>query len=425
MKLLFVLTFILSITLLPSRAEESLEGQFASPSAEARPWVFWHWTNGNVTREGITKDLEAMRDVGIGGVITFRLSGPAWAPPGPLKTGMENQLPMIRYAAEEADRLGLHFSLVIDYGYGSGGPHITPELSMQRLYQSETTVQGGRMVRVKLPKPSLKETMNMELKKAWLRPGASIKPEVLNDIKNVDSYKDIAVFAVPASSKASIKKLDSFTGLDVKTAPPEFESGRDALPGGACIDLSAAVNEDGELNWQAPPGNWTVIRLGYGSNFKLTRPSPAPELGLEADRIHPRGLDRHFDHRLKPVLEALNKDGTLIDSIFIDSWEAGSQNWTLNFAETFKELRGYELQPWLPALTGRVVESADKTERFLWDFRQTISEQMLTHYIDRLEARLEPYGIESFYEPYGHMCADPLVWAGRGTFPVAEFWSAP
>jgi len=94
---------------------------FQNPPDKYRPWVFWHWTNGNVTREGITKDLESMKEVGIGGVITFRLSGPRWAPAGPLKTGMNNQLPMIRFAAEEADRLGLEFSLVADYGYGTGG----------------------------------------------------------------------------------------------------------------------------------------------------------------------------------------------------------------------------------------------------------------------------------------------------------------
>lgn len=148
---------------------ESLEARFASPSDEARPWVFWHWNNGNVTRDGITKDLEAYKRVGIGGVACFRISGPNWAPAGPLKTGIDNQLPMIKWAAQEAERLGIVFALTIDYGYGSGGPHITPDNSMQQLYISKTNVTGastgsagtGEKVLVKLPEPDMTKQKNI------------------------------------------------------------------------------------------------------------------------------------------------------------------------------------------------------------------------------------------------------------------------
>ena len=116
---------------------QQLEKDFLNPTAETRPWVFWHWTNGNVTQDGITKDLEAMKRVGIGGVITFRISGGSWAPAGPLKPGFDNQRAMIEFAAREAKRLGIEFSLVVDYGYGTGGPHISPENSMQHLYKLE------------------------------------------------------------------------------------------------------------------------------------------------------------------------------------------------------------------------------------------------------------------------------------------------
>ena len=67
-------------------ANLSLEERFINPPDAARPWVFWHWNNGNVTREGITKDLEAYKRVGIGGVACFRIAGPHWAPDGPLET---------------------------------------------------------------------------------------------------------------------------------------------------------------------------------------------------------------------------------------------------------------------------------------------------------------------------------------------------
>ena len=120
----------------------SLEERFMHPPESARPWVFWHWNNGNVTKEGITKDLEAYKRVGIGGVACFRIAGHSWAPDGPLETGIDHQLPMIKWAAEEAERLGIVFALTIDYGYGSGGPHISPENSMQQLSVTKTHVTG-------------------------------------------------------------------------------------------------------------------------------------------------------------------------------------------------------------------------------------------------------------------------------------------
>ena len=417
-----MLASVMAVLLQLGAFGQSLEQSFENPPDSARPWTFWHRTNGNVTREGITKDLEGMKAVGIGGVITFRLSGPKWAPPGPLKTGIEHQLPMIRWAAEEAQRLGIAFSLVIDYGYGSGGPHITPDYSMQQLYQSETDVQGGRTISMKLPRPNLEPTKALQLEKVWLRPGAELSPGVTEDFDRIDSYRDVAVFAFPSSFGPSISNIEDLNGLSWKTPVQPLKKGAAALPRSRIITLTEHMGADGTLTWDAPKGAWTVVRLGYASNFKLSRPCPAPEVGLECDRLHPRGIDKHFDHRLKPVLEAM-KEKQLIDYIFIDSWEAHSQNWTEGFADEFRRRCGYDPLPWLPVLTGRVIESADKSERFLWDFRQAIGEVMLSNYIDRLEERLKPYGTKLFFEPYGSMCADTFTWAGRGAFPVGEFWS--
>ena len=402
---------------------EPLERRFENPPDAFRPWVFWHWTNGNVTRDGITKDLEGMKEVGIGGVILFRLSGPQWAPPGPLKTGIEHQLPMIAWAAGEADRLGIEFSLVIDYGYGSGGPHIPPDLSMQQVYHSETDVQGGRLVTIELPEPGLEDAKKAAMKKVWLRPGARVVPRVLRDFEEADCYRDIAVFAIPMKNKATLAKLEAYNGLGHRQMPPLGVNAAGLLRD-EIIDLTDKVDGKGILTWDAPEGSWTVVRMGYASNFKLTRPCPASEVGLECDRLHPRGIDKHFDHRLKPVLEKLNGKGKgLVDYIFIDSWEAHSQNWTEGFAEEFEKRRGYDPAPWLPVLAGRVVNNGEQSERFLWDLRQTVGEAMVANYIDHLEERLEPYGAKLFFEPYGSMCVDSLTWAGRGAFPVGEFWS--
>lgn len=405
---------------------QDLERSFRSPPETARPWVFWFWMNGNITREGITQDLESMQRAGIGGVLWMEVSGPWWAPQGPIEAGSRQWHEVMQWAIAEADRLGMAFALSVDFGYGSGGPHITPDLSMQELVWSETAARGGKLVSMQLPKPVV--DYREELKKVWLRPGQEMNPAVVKALEEVDSYRDVAVFAVPASRGQAplIDSLEKYDGRGWQTHLPSLrENGEPAaLAREAIVDLSDQMADDGLLRWDAPEGDWTVIRFGHASNFKMTRPSPQAAVGLECDRLHPRGIDAHFRHRLKPILDgAGERAGRTLRYIHIDSWEARGQNWTAGFAEEFRQRRGYDIRPWLPVLAGRVVEDADRTERFLWDLRRTVSEVTLARYIDRLRELIEPYGVQFSCEPYGRLCVDSLAYGGRSDFPICEFWT--
>lgn len=422
---------IVLIAVLAMLAPIDLNGQdigqtFRNPPDTARPWVYWFWMNGNISHEGITKDLESMKRVGVGGVLWMEVSGPWWAPMGPIEAGSKQWHEAMQWAISEADRLGMAFGLSVDFGYGSGGPHITPDLSMQKLVWSETAVTGGTNVTVQLRKPAV--DYQSELRKVWLRPGQEMNPLVLNALKQVDSYQDVAVFAVSSSRKKTplISHLEEYDGRGWKTQLPSLsENGKlNAMAREDIIDVSDQMTGNGELRWSAPTGDWTVIRLGHASNFKMTRPSPYAAVGLECDRLHQRGIDAHFEHRLKPILNAAGKkSGRTLQYIHIDSWEAHGQNWTAGFAEDFLRRRGYDMRPWLPVLTGRVVESTEKTDRFLWDWRQTVNEVTLARYIDRLRELIDPYGIQFSSEPYGRLCVDSLSYGGRGDFPIAEFWT--
>lgn len=125
---------------------------FRNPPPMARPLTWWHWMNGNVTADGITRDLEAMARVGVGGVHMFDVG--VGIPQGPAKTLSPLWVKMVRHAVSECDRLGLSFTLHNCPGWSSsGGPWITPELGMQQLVWSETVVTGGRRVDVALPQP--------------------------------------------------------------------------------------------------------------------------------------------------------------------------------------------------------------------------------------------------------------------------------
>lgn len=419
------------IVLVALLATVELDGQdigqsFRNPPDTARPCVYWFWMNGNISREGITKDLESMKRVGIGGVLWMEVSGPWWAPQGPIEAGTKQWHEAMQWAIAEADRLGMAFGLSVDFGYGSGGPHITPDLSMQKLVWSETAVTGGTKLTVPLSKP--KVDYQSQLKKVWLRPGQEMNPLVMKALEETNSYRDVAAFAIRSSKEQGplISHLERYDGRGWMTHLPSLSenSKLTSLAREDVIDVSDHMTSSGVLRWTAPKGEWTVIRLGYASNFKMTRPSPYAAVGLECDRLHQRGIDAHFEHRLRPILDAAGaKCGRTLQYIHIDSWEAHGQNWTAGFADAFRERRGYDIRPWLPVLTGRVVESAEETDRFLWDVRQTVSEVTLDRYIDRLQELIEPYDVQFSCEPYGRLCVDSLTYGGRSDLPIAEFWT--
>ena len=442
---------ILSIALFITSAElagQDLEQSFRNPPDSVKPWVFWFWINGNISQEGITKDLEAMKGVGINGVIWMEVSGPWWAPQGKIEAGSAAWHEAMQWAIAEADRLDMEFALSVDFGYGSGGPHITPDISMQKLVWSQTVVKGGKKLILQIEKPEIDKT----LEPVWLRPGQQMNPQVTKAVDEIDSYRDVAVFAVPTAKleKSNIlpenKKeeiveqlrnvpglkgvekdpLMAYDGRGWKTHLPalDFNTNLSALQANDVLDLSKHMDANGNLTWNAPGGDWTIIRMGYASNYHITRPSPYLAVGLESDRLHPRGIEAHFEHRLKPIIEAAGeKAGRTLKYIHIDSWEAGGQNWTMGFAEEFKKRRGYDITSWLPVLAGYAVDNQQMTERFLWDMRLTVSEVTLDNYILRLKEVIAPYGMTNSNEPYGRLCINSFDYAANSDFIIGEFWT--
>jgi len=407
---------------------KELEESFRNPPASAMSWVLWDWINGNVTREGITKDLEAMKRVGVSGVVWRGLAGPWWAPEGPAVPYTPEWNGFMQHAIQEAERLGMQFDISIDFGYGSGGPHIAPDISMQKLYWTQTLVDGGQRVDTTIEKPKI----SMEnVDRAWLREGQKLDEKVLHEIRQIDSYRDVAVVALPWSDQSesyTLPQLHLRTGLGDETyflsldtvSPPEDA----VIPRGSIVDLTDLMGSDGNLSWDVPPGKWRILRFGYASNFKMTRPSPSAAVGLECNRLSPEGIDAHFEAFLEPIFEGAGpRVGKTLKYIFLDSWEAGGQNWTAKLAQEFQDRRGYDLRTWLPVLSGFVVDSPGLTERFLWDFRRTIGEMNFEHYHERLRDLVSPYGVQYSVEGYGNFCFDNVRYAEIADFPISEFWT--
>ena len=168
------LFFILLVSGLASAQENpKKENTLFQPTIESsRPWVYWYWMQSAYSKPGITADLEAMKEAGIGGAYLMTIKGPANPPlmdPPVLQLSPEFWK-LVHWALTEADRLGVKIAFHPADGFAvAGGPWITPEMSMQKVVWADTFVKGGAKIQTKLPIP--------------------------NHYK--DYYKDIAVFAIP------------------------------------------------------------------------------------------------------------------------------------------------------------------------------------------------------------------------------------
>lgn len=349
------------------------------------------------------------------------------APDGPVQPLSSQWHECIQWAISECNRLEMEFGLSADFGYGNGGLHITPELSMQKLYWSETEVVGGQKVTILLPKPQVSKDFSASVR---LHPGSVLREELLNQIELTDSYKDIAVIALPLPETTQARNF-RIPGLNSKDGttnnPPDmrfYEPPPKAIASlSHIVDLTGNMTAEGELEWNPPDGKWLIMRFGHASKYQLTKPGPAPVIGLECDRLAKIGIKTHYNAFLKNIFKGAGSlAGKSLNYVFIDSWEAGGQNWTASFPDEFHARRGYDIRTWLPVFAGRVLGSVEESERFLWDVRNTVSNLIRDNYFGHLHELAEAHGIKMAVEAYGHVCTDNLSAAGGIDMPVAEFW---
>ena len=190
------------------------------------------------------------------------------------------------------------------------------------------------------------------------------------------------------------------------------------------IDLTDRTEPNGKLTWQAPPNEyWTIIRIGYTPTGVYLFPTSIGGAGLDCDKMSREAADFHYDHCVKPFLEECGNILTGRDMVYyhVDSYESGWQNWTSKFPDDFRERRGYDLLKYMPALTGRVVENLETTERFLWDFRRTIGDLFADNNYGRLAERCHEDGIRFSTEPYGGPF-EQLQVGLRADHPMTEIW---
>lgn len=147
------------------------------------------------------------------------------------------------------------------------------------------------------------------------------------------------------------------------------------------VNVTALVGRDGHLRWNAPAGNWTVLRyvcMNTGERLKV--PSPASD-GWATDHLNPEATRAHMKYvvdRLHESFGDLKKSG--ISNLYLASYEVRGLVWSPVFNAEFRKRRGYDITPYLPAIFGATVGSSDQTERFLFDYRKTLGEVLVDAY---------------------------------------------
>ena len=378
---------------LPLQAQLSQE-DFRKPPLQARPGSFWDWLNGSITREQITRDLEAMKAGGMRGGEIWDVAAAAdpdgRVPAGPAFLGADSTQ-LIVHAIREADRIGLEIGMVASSGWNAGGTWITPEHAGKGLYQSITTVTGPKAFQGELTLPELPKLCPRD---------AQGRPVYL---------REVAVLAVPHDKAKTLADVNQV------------------------IDLTKMMDAEGRLRWKVPAGEWDILRFVCANHGQqLIVPSPNSG-GPMIDFFDPRATEFHLNHIVGTILKALGRksfEGTSFKTMEFDSMELdGFIPWSGIIAGEFQRRAGYDMIRMLPLLAGWKLADGKAQDRFLYDWRKMMSDQLIdSHYVTARKV-LGSYGVKLIAESGG---PGPPIWdsnpvdaikaLGAVDIPRGEFW---
>jgi len=226
--------------------------------------------------------------------------------------------------------------------------------------------------------------------------------------------------------KAAFRQVPDLYGF----ATPGFAAS-DAIRKSDVLDLTSRLHPDGTLDWTPPAGQWVVLRIGYSLLGITNHPATAEATGLEVDKLNAAYVKNYMDGYLDSYHDTvgasmMGKRG--IRYVITDSWEAGAQNWTDNMIAEFRQRRGYDPLPWLPVLSGHLVESAQASDQFLWDLRKTISDLTADEHYGQVQASLQQRGMGHYGESHEvgrAFIADGMEVKKLDDIPMGAMWTQP
>ena len=507
---------LLVASLLASNAlADPLESAFIQPPETTRPRCYWYWMDGQITKEGITRDLEAMKRVGIGegyiGVITGQSGTPGNST---TKALTDEWWSYIEHAIREGTRHGVDIGFFNSPGWSqSGGPWVKPSQSMRYVSMPEMRLKGPQHFAGKLPVPPgefqdlavlafpapagedeiakitarTPTSVTFEMPTAFTARSVAVEPvnkhanitaelqsstdgQNYQTVKKFNPHDNLGVGMGPVPLAPIVETFPATTAkffrlifsaacevgeirlspaarvgnfaekalqkvcpvphalYDYYTWPAGAEpdvAGLMVKPDAVC-DISKSMEADGTLTWDVPAGDWIVLRTAMTPTGARNAPAPPEATGYEVDKMNRVPLRAHFDAYVGNLLKRMPAaDRKSWKHVVADSYEVGSQNWTDGLAADFQKCYGYDPLRFLPVMTGRIVGSADQSDRFLWDLRRMVADRMGRDYVGGLSELCREHGLKMWLENYGHwgFPAEFLQYGSLCDEIAGEFWA--
>mgnify|MGYP006279998883 FL=1 len=522
-----------------------IQKDFTEPHDTNKIWCYYYWIGDDISKEGVTKDLKAMKEFGIGAVLIGNINPDEVDGPVPLFS--DKWWEIMVHAVNEGHRLGIDIGFFNCPGWSqSGGPWVTAEKAMRHLVYSETHIDKAGKVRKQLPKPADKfqdayvlafkstkaghdelknnntritsdprvenstnwldgdpstsalfslarnnqYTINFRTDKAidarsiLLHPATQFKcnckllaringeyqpvKSFIFDRSNTnvnvgprthgpvaisipettsDAFKLVCTDLVCNKSKAGFSEIEiketaileryveKSLGKMHPTPTPTFDTymwetqnklTEEDMKITEVRNLSTMMNEEGILNWDAPEGNWTVLRVGMTPTGTKNAPAAPQGKGYEIDKMNEKLARFHFEQYIGEILERIPEENrSAFKYVIADSYEMGSQNWTDGFKKRFEAKYGYDPVKYLPVISGRIVESVEKSDRFLWDLRRAVADDIAYEYVGGLSKISNEHNLKLWLENYGHwgFPSEFLMYGGQSDLVSGEYWN--
>ena len=551
MKIQYYITVVVALFLsinakgqsLPLTGTDGIQNKFINIPDSVQTSVYWYWISDNISKEGVVKDLEAMKKVGINRAFIGNI-GLDDVPYGKVKMFSDDWWDILHAALKAATRLNIQIGIFNGPGWSqSGGPWIKSTQTMRYLTSSETKVKGPLLFNKKLAQPqkefqdvkvlaypvaddfdsdisSLKPTftstpavdsldnvmdndlktgihlkggqpfsLDVNTKKAYTvrsviitttNQSVTLEGEVQAKVNGTytaikhflidrsNSALNVgfipfgpAAISIPATTSDSFRIV--FTSVSTNSGIAELklsatpmvenyiektlakmwptphpfwkdyqwpnqpdEASKYIVDPTKVIDITQYMAADGTLNWKVPAGNWIIERTGMTPTNVTNAPAPPEGRGMEVDKMSKEHVAEHFNAYLGEIMKRIPAEDRKTWKVTVeDSYETGSQNWTDALIPEFKEAYGYDPTPYIPVLQGKVVGSEDMSDRFLWDLRRLIADDVSFKYVGGLRDVSHQHGLTTWLENYGHWGypGEFLQYGGQSDEIGGEFWS--
>jgi hypothetical protein len=397
----FIFWMFISSLSLAVMGQERLENIFLDPPEAAKPRGYWIWAHGNFDYATISNELKAFKEMGLGGVDIFDMgiADPLdIIPPGNPFMGDE-MMNGIAFALEEAGKIGLSMGLSVSNGWNAGGDWTASDEKIMRLLFWKDTLQGPvRISQVGFP----------EIPKNFEKPYGTydLFPQIRSD-GFPEYYENVVLVAYPLSTSNLIPDFNKIVYFD-----PQKIKGN-------------------QVEIRLPEGEWVLMRgvvtpLGQKMWMRSDRSN-----GYIMDHYAKKATKHHFEYIIGKLEERTgNLKETALERVYLASFEAEDYViWSPELPETFYKLHGYKIDPYIPALAGQKIVDDETTERFLYDYRLTVSEMFVNNHYRQASRICRDHGVLLASEsggpgpPLHYVPTEDLKALGSVDIMRGEFWN--